>query len=59
MREFYELRKQVLNGPRTRVGEITYSKFEVDDVAKSILPLTAVAATGGPGGPWPPHFLLR
>ena len=21
--------------------------------------IAAVAATGGPGGPWPPHFLLR
>ena len=27
----------VLNGPLTRVGEITYSNSEVDDVAKSIL----------------------
>ena len=40
MREFYDLRKQqFLNGALTRVGEITYSNFEVDDVAKSILPL--------------------
>ena len=36
----YELRKQqFLNGPLARVGEIMYSNFEVDDVAKSIFPL--------------------
>ena len=40
MRAFYKLRKQqFLNGPLTRVGEITYSNFQVDDVAKSIFPL--------------------
>jgi len=38
VRALYELRKQqFLNGPLTRVGEITCSNFEVDDVAKSIL----------------------
>ena len=25
----------------------------------SLFRISAVAATGGPGGPWPPHFLLR
>jgi len=40
VRALYELRKhQFLNGPLTRVGEFTYSTFEVDGVAKSILPL--------------------
>ena len=40
MRAFYEQKKlQFLNGPLTRVDEITYPNFEVDDVAKSILSL--------------------
>ena len=35
MRPFYELREQqILNGPLTRVSEITYSNFEVDGVAR-------------------------
>ena len=36
----YELRKQQFSsGQLTRVGKATYSSFEVEDVAKSILPV--------------------
>ena len=45
---FFELRKrQFLNGPLTRVGEIAYSNFELDDVVKSFLPLNRLDAGKG------------
>ena len=45
---FFELRKrQFLDGPLTRVGEIAYPNFELDDVAKSVLPLTRLDAGKG------------
>ena len=48
MRAFYELRRQqFLNGPLTRMGEITYSNFEMDGVAKSILPLNRLDVRKG------------
>ena len=49
MHAFFELRKrQFLDGPLTRVGEIAYPKFELDDdVAKSVLPLNRLDAGKG------------
>ena len=48
IRAFFELRKrQFLNGPLTRVSEIAYPKFELDDVAKSFLPLNRLDAGKG------------
>ena len=45
---FFELRKrQFLDGPLTRVGEIAYPNFELDDVAKSFLPLNHLDAGKG------------
>ena len=45
---FFELRKrQFLNGPLTRVGEIAYFNFELDDVAKSFLPFNRLDSGKG------------
>ena len=53
MHAFYELRKQqFLDGPLTRMGEITYSNCELDDVAKNILPINRLdVAKGGESHP--------
>ena len=45
---FFELRKrQFLNGPLTRVSEIAYPNFELDDVAKRFLSLNRLDAGKG------------
>ena len=31
----------------------------IGNPTRIVASFAAVAATGGPGGPWPPHFLLR
>ena len=40
-------------------GQVFSSRGGQQPVNASLMNYSAVAATGGPGGPWPPHFLLR